>query len=226
MFFAGVISLVSVVLVVLFLPETITKKAEKISLGLNDIIPVRDIKRFVKTPKTRNSLLLFFLYNCGFFLFISNLSLFAQAQYSVTADQASFFMAWIGTIRVILQTLFIAGLLRAFGEDRLLVTGIVSMVISMLSLAFSAEYLFVFVPLVFLAYGSGVSRPILTSRLTNNVTQTETGTILGVNNSLNSVAQIITPVLGGFLIQYYPSQTLPLLSAMIFISLILFKRRT
>jgi DHA1 family tetracycline resistance protein-like MFS transporter len=169
---------------------------------------------------------MFFFYNVAFFLFISNLGLFAEAQFHVTADQVSFYMAWIGTLRVILQTVLIAGLLRAIGEDRLLVTGIFAMVISMVTLTFSAEYLFVFFPLIFLAYGSGVSRPILTSKLTNNVTQRETATILGVNNSLNSLAQIITPILGGFIIQYLPSQTLPVLSAIIFVSLLFFKKQT
>jgi MFS transporter, DHA1 family, tetracycline resistance protein len=226
MFFAAAITLVSIALVVLFLPETITKKTEKISLSFNDVVPVDDVKRFVKTPKVRNSLLMFFFYNVAFFLFISNLGLFAETQFHVTADQVSFYMAWIGTLRVILQTVLIAGLLRTFREDRLLVTGIISMVVSMLTLAFSAEYLFVFIPLIFLAYGSGVSRPILTSKLTNNVKQRETATILGVNNSLNSLAQIITPILGGFIIQYLPSQTLPLLSATIFVFLMLFKRQT
>jgi DHA1 family tetracycline resistance protein-like MFS transporter len=218
--------LVSIALVVLFLPETLAKKTEKISLSFNDVVPVDDVKRFIKTPKVRNSLLMFFFYNVAFFLFISNLGLFAEAQFHVTADQVSFYMAWIGTLRVILQTVLIAGLLRAIGEDRLLVTGIFAMVISMVTLTFSAEYLFVFFPLIFLAYGSGVSRPILTSKLTNNVTQRETATILGVNNSLNSLAQIITPILGGFIIQYLPSQTLPVLSAIIFVSLLFFKKQT
>ncbi len=85
MFFAAAITLVSIVLV-LFLPETITKKTEKISLSLNDIIPVNDVKRFVKTPNVRNSLLMFFIYNLGFLLFISNFSLLAETQLHVTAD--------------------------------------------------------------------------------------------------------------------------------------------
>jgi len=224
MFFAAAISLVSVALVVFFLPETIIKKTNKISLSFNDIIPVEDIKRFIKTPKVRNILSMFFIYNIAFFLFISNLALLAEAQFHVAADQVSFYMAWIGIIRVIIQTVLIARILRALTENRLLLTGIFFMVISMVTLAFSAEYLFVFVPLIFLAYGTGVSRPILTSQLTTSVTQKETATILGVNNSLNSVAQIITPILGGFIIEYLPSQTLPLLSAIIFASLILFLR--
>jgi predicted MFS family arabinose efflux permease len=225
MFFAAAITLVSIVLVVLFLPETITKKTDKISLGFNDVIPVNDVKRFLKSPKVRNSLFMFFIYNIGFQLFISNFGLLAEAQLHVEADQVSFYMAWIGILRVIIQTVLIARILRALGENRVLITGIVAMSISMVTLAFSAEYLFVFIPLIFLAYGTGVSRPILTSELTNSVTQKETATILGVNNSLNSVAQIVTPIIGGFIIEYLPSQTLPVTSALFFASLLLFIRK-
>ena len=224
MFFAAAITLISIALVILFLPETVPKKTEKISLSFNDVIPVNDVKHFVSTHHIRNILLMFFIYNLGFFLFISNISLLAEAQFHATADQVSFYMVWIGLIRVGIQTVLIARILRFFGEGRALVTGVFSMIVSMVAVALSAEYLFVFVPLIFLAYGTGVGRPLLTSRLTNSVTQKETGSILGVNNSLTSVAQIITPIVGGFIIEYLPSQTLPLLSAIIFTLLIFFLR--
>jgi DHA1 family tetracycline resistance protein-like MFS transporter len=226
MFFAAAVTLVSIVLVVLFLPETITEKPDKLSLGFDDVIPVNDVKRFVKAPNVRNSLLMFFIYNAAFFLFISNFSLLAEAQFHVGADQVGFYMAWIGILRVVIQTFLIARILRALSEGSMLRTGIVAMVVSMVILALSTDYMFVFVPLIFLAYGAGVSRPILTSNLTNSVTQKETATILGVNNSLQSIAQIVTPIAGGFIIQYLPSQTLPTLSALFFLSLILFLRNS
>jgi DHA1 family tetracycline resistance protein-like MFS transporter len=224
MFFAAAITLISIALVILFLPETIPKKTEKISLSFNDVIPVDDVRHFVATHHIRNNLLMFFIYTMAFFLFISNISLLGIAQFHVTAEQVSFYMVWIGIIRVVIQTVLIARILRFLGENRALVTGIFSMIISMATLVFSAEYLFVFVPLIFLAYGTGVIRPILTSKITNSVTQKETGAILGVNNSLTSVAQIIAPILGGFMIEYLAPQTLPLLSAIIFTLLILFLR--
>ncbi len=223
MFFAAGISLISLVLV-FFLPETITEKPDTLSLGLNDILPINDAIRFVKTPQMRNSLFMFFFYNMGFHLFIANFSLLAEKQFHVNADQVGFYMAWIGILRVIIQTVLIARILRVLGENRILLTGIVAMIISMVTIAFSADYLFVFVPLIFLAYGTGVSRPLLTSKLTNSVTKKETATILGVNNSLSSVAQIITPIAGGFMIQYLPSQTLLILSALFFSSLLFFLR--
>jgi DHA1 family tetracycline resistance protein-like MFS transporter len=226
MFFAAAITLVSIALVIFFLPESISKKPEKLSLSF-DVIPANEVKDFAKNPNVRNILLLFFVYNVGFFLFISNFGLLAESLLGVTADQVSFYMAWIGILRVSIQTFLIAYLLRALGEHRLLVTGLVSMTLSMALLAFSADYLFVFLPLVFLAYGTGVARPILTSTMTNSVTQNETATLLGVNNSLTSIAQIITPIVGGFMIEYLPSQTLSILSAVIFASTLLFiKNRT
>jgi DHA1 family tetracycline resistance protein-like MFS transporter len=226
MFFAAAITLVSIILVILFLPETIPKKTEKISLSFNDVIPVDNVKQFVRTHHIRSRLLMFFLYTMAFFLFISNLSLLGIAQFHITAQQVSFYMVWIGIVRVSVQTVLIARILRFFGEDRVLLIGVFSMIASMVTLVFSTEYLFVFVPLVFLAFGTGVGRPILTSRLTNSVTQKETGAILGVNNALTSVAQIIAPVFGGFIIEYLAPQTLPLLSAIIFTLLILFLRST
>jgi DHA1 family tetracycline resistance protein-like MFS transporter len=224
MFFAAAVTLVSIVLVVLLLPETITEKPDKLSLGFNDVIPVNDAKRFAKTPHVRNNLIMFFIYNAAFFLFISNFGLLAEAQFHVGADQVGFYMAWIGILRVVIQTFLIARILRTLSEGSMLRTGIVSMVVSMVTLALSTDYLFVFVPLIFLAYGAGVGRPILTSKLTNSVTQKETATVLGVNNSLQSIGQIVTPIAGGFIIEYLPSQTLPLLSALLFSSLLLFLR--
>ena len=224
MFFAASITITSIILV-LFLPETITEKPEKLSLKFNEILPVKDAKRFIKTPQIRNNLLMFFIYNVGFHLFIANFSLLAENQFHVDADQVGFYMAWIGMLRVIIQTFLIARILRALGEDSMLRTGIVALVISMVGIAFSPDYLFVFVPLIFLAYGTGVTRPILTSKLANSVTKKETATVLGVNNSLVSVAQIITPIAGGFMIQYLPSQTLPVLSSVFLASILLLLRQ-
>ncbi|MCW4035453.1 MAG: MFS transporter [Candidatus Bathyarchaeota archaeon] len=224
MFFAASITIVSIVLVIIFLTETVTKKPDKLELGFNEVLPVKDVVRFSKTPNVRNSLVMFFVYNIGFQIFISNFSLLAETQLNATADQVGFYLAWIGILRVVIQTVFMARILRAMGEDSILRTGILAMTVSMILLALSADYLIVFVPLVFLAYGTGVTRPILISKLTNCVTQKDTATILGVNNSLTSIAQIITPVAGGFMIEYLPSQTIPISAALFLGSLLLFIR--
>jgi MFS family permease len=50
------------------------------------------------------------------------------------------------------------------------------------------------------AFGNGVLRPALTSLITQQVSRSEQGTVLGLNQSLLSIAQIVAPALAGFLI--------------------------
>ncbi len=219
MLFAAGISLISIILVILFLPESLSLKKEKIKIKLNEIIPINEAKRFFKDSNVRKLLLLFFIYTFGFMLFISSFALFAERQVQITAQEVGFLMAWIGILRVIFQSLLINPLQKKFGEDSALLMGIISMVFTMVILVFTTNYIFAFIPLIFLAFGTGVSRPILTSKLTKSVNKEETGSVLGVNNALSSIAQIISPILGGALIQYLPSFFLPALSATFFILL-------
>ena len=125
-------------------------------------------------------------------------------------------MAWIGILRVIFQSALINPLLKKLSENTTLRLGIFAMIFTMTFLIFSTSYWIVYLPLSFLAFGTGVVRPILTSKLTKAVKKEETGSLLGVSNSLTSIGQIITPILGGLILQFLPTQTLPISSAVIF----------
>ena len=215
-FFGAGISLLSIILVITFLPESLGKREEKLALKVGDIIPIKEAKYFFKSKRIRGLILAFFIYNFGFFLFISSSALFAGIQIHVTAQEVAFYMAWIGVLRVIFQSILITPLLKKFSENKTLAMGIISMIFAMVFLILSSTYWVVYVPFFFLAFGTGVARPILTSKLTNTVKREETGSILGVNNALTSVGQIISPILGGIILQFLPSQILPYTSAVIF----------
>jgi len=218
MFFAAGISLLSIILVLLFLPESLDKKEREIKLNFKfgDIIPIKETKKFFKSAKIRGTLMVFFLYTLAFFLFITQFALFAKKQINVTVQELSFYMAWIGILRVIFQSVLINPLLKKLGENTTLKLGVFAMIFTMGFLIFSTNYWIVYIPISFLAFGSGVIRPILTSKLTKTVKREETGSLLGVNNALISIGQIITPILGGLILIFLPSQMLPFFSAVIF----------
>jgi DHA1 family tetracycline resistance protein-like MFS transporter len=221
MFLAAGVSLLSIILVIIFLPESLTEKNGKLSLRFEDIFPINEAKRFFKSSMIRSLLLIFFIYNFGFFIFISSFSLFAEQQLAISAQQLGFYLTWIGFTRVLFQTFLIDPLLKKTSENTLLLTGIISLIFSMVFLAFTTNFLVVFFPLFFLSYGTGVGRPILTSKLTKTVKREETGSILGVNNSLTSIGQIFSPILGGLIIQFLPSVILPLTSGTVFVLIFL-----
>lgn len=66
---------------------------------------------------------------------------------------------------------------------------------------FSPSLAWLLVVLAPLALASGVLNTIITSQLTKVVARSETGGILGLGSSFQSLAQIIAPGLGGLLIQ-------------------------
>ncbi|MBN1800398.1 MAG: MFS transporter [Candidatus Lokiarchaeota archaeon] len=221
MLVAAFISLVSIIFVILFLPESLSLKKEKIKIKFSDIIPIKEVKRFFKDSNVRKILLLLFMYNFGFMLFMSTFPLFAEQQVHVTAQEVGFLMSWIGILRVIFQSLLINPLQKKFGENSANSMGIISMLITMVLLVFTTEYIFAYIPLIFIAFGTGVCRPIFTSKLSKSVNKEATGSLMGVNNSLTSIVQIISPILGGILIQFLPSLFLPALSAILFVILLI-----
>jgi MFS family permease len=52
----------------------------------------------------------------------------------------------------------------------------------------------------FASFGTGILRPALTSLITQQVARNEQGVLLGLNQSLISVAQIVAPAVAGALI--------------------------
>jgi len=226
MFFAAGVSLLSIILVFIFLPESLDKKEKKLDFKFEDIIPIKEAKQFFKSAKIRGILLIFFIYTLAFFLFISTFALFGEKQIGVTVQEVSFYMAWIGILRVVFQSALINPLLKKLSENTTLKLGIFALIFTMTFLIFSTNYWIVYIPLSFLAFGSGVVRPILTSKLTKAVKKEETGSLLGVNNSLTSIGQIITPILGGLILQFLPTQTLPAISALFFVIILILWRWT
>ena len=223
-FFAAGVSLLSIILVIIFLPESLDKKEDKVAFKFGDIFPIKEAKHFLKSAKIRGVLLTFFIYNLGFFLFINTFALFADKQIHVTPQQVTFYMAWIGVLRVIFQSALINPLLKKVSENKTLGMGVFTMIFAMVFLIFSTTYWIVYIPFFFLSFGTGAIRPILTSKLTKYVKREETGSILGVNNAFTSIAQIISPILGGLILQFLSSQMLPYLSFIIFVLIIVFWR--
>ena len=209
MFCAAGVSLISIFLVITILPETYKHQTTGFSLRFNDIVPIDAIRKYSHTPKIRNQILMLAFYNFGFMLFITNFTLITIKEFDVTVLYAGYYRTWIGIFRVLLQFFFVDRLMKWKGENRILISGIVAMIFTMLSMIFTIVVipvdLIVFIPITFIAYGTGIARPILTGQLTNTVEKNEYATVLGINNSLNSLAQIISPILGGAILLYLHS---------------------
>jgi MFS family permease len=76
------------------------------------------------------------------------------------------------------------------------------------------------------SFGTGVLRPTLTSQITQHVSRSEQGVVLGLNQSLMSVSQIVAPLIGGFLIEHGLLAPWALVASAVAFGALILERRT
>lgn len=158
--------------------------------------------RFLSREEPRWRLFEFLAFALSFSTATSGLALFLERRFSFNVKDTGYLYAFSGLVGAIVQGGLIGRLARRLGEEKLARVGFFAMAVGygLLSVAFDLPVL---LTLVFIAgFGTAVVRPSITTLLTKSVGRHEQGAVLGVNQSLNSVAQIIGPLIAGWLIEH------------------------
>lgn len=141
------------------------------------------------------------MYALAFTLFQSNFALFALAKLRLGAQTTSFVLTYVGLLVVLVQGVAIGFLVARFRERQLIFVSSIVVGLMLVLWGASPNLVWLLIVLAPLALASGVLNTVITSQLTKVVARSETGGILGLGASFQSLAQIIAPGLGGLLIQ-------------------------
>jgi len=125
------------------------------------------------------------------------------ARWPWTAHEVGLLFMFSGFLGALLQGGMIGRLVKKFGEPKLVVSGFVAASASYLLLGFAYTLAMLVVVTVVSAYGNGVLRPVLTSRITQAAGRHEQGVAIGISGSLSSFAMMIAPPSGGALIDQH-----------------------
>lgn len=158
--------------------------------------------QFFSRPVLAGILLEFFLFSFAFTTFTSGFALFAERTFTwkgkpFAPREIGYLFAYAGFLGIVLQGGLIGRLVKRFGEPRLVVAGFASMACGFLLLMAAHHIAPLIVVTTLVAFGHGVLRPAMTSLLTREAHASEQGVVLGLSQSLSSIAQIIAPALGG-----------------------------
>jgi MFS family permease len=161
--------------------------------------------QYLGRPVLNGLLAQFFFYTIGFSTFTSGFALFAERRFTwhghpFTPREIGFVLVYVGALGIILQGGLIGRLAKRFGEPALVSAGFASLVVAYLILGPSSTIAWLAVVSTISSFGNGVLRPALTSLVSQNAGRHEQGVALGVSQSLNSVALVVAPIVGGTLI--------------------------
>ncbi len=178
-----------------------SKKAK----GILDILNFNQLITFFKNPALKNLLVQFFLFAFSFSMFFAGFALFSERRFlnfgkPFGPKEIGYLLAYAGLIGIIIQGGFIGRLVKKFGEKRLATFGFLFMGMGYALLGFSYNIYSLLAFITISSFGSSILRPSLTSLITQNAPRQEQGAVLGVTQSLHSIAQITAPLIAGYLI--------------------------
>jgi MFS family permease len=163
---------------------------------------------YFRRPALGGLLVEFFLFTFAFATFTSGFALFAERRFTWHGEpfgpkQVGYVFMYSGLLGILVQGAMRQGtLVRRIGEVRLVTLGLLCGALGYALLGFSFNVLPLLIAATFASFGTGVLRPALTSLISQSVPRSEQGVVLGLNQSLLSVAQIVGPAIAGALIEH------------------------
>jgi MFS transporter, DHA1 family, tetracycline resistance protein len=162
---------------------------------------------YFRQPGLQTLLWQFLLFIFSFSMFMSGFPLFAERRYTWNGKpfgptEVGYVYAYVGTLSIILQGGLIPRFARMWGDWKLVRGGFFFSAIGFAFLAFTFKVPDLLAVAALVTFATGVIRPAATSLITQLTSPSEQGSVLGLTQSLQSLASIIAPFVAGVLIDH------------------------
>ncbi|HXF58738.1 MAG TPA: MFS transporter [Candidatus Saccharimonadales bacterium] len=152
----------------------------------------------LKRPVTGTVLGLFFTATVCFAGMEAILALFTQRYFSWGPHQIGYLFAYVGVIAALMQAGIVGRLVKRFGERALVRAGLLLMGAAFVTAGLAPPLGLFILTMGSVSVASGMLTPSLSGLISLATSADEQGSVLGVYQSLGSLARAVGPFLGGF----------------------------
>lgn len=203
MFVAAMIAFSAFIIILVFMPTekktTITPSDKPLRFYLLQTLHKLNPKGLQFNDQLKNLFVISTVTGIVLGGFFSNLTQYMHLQLNFSSADTGWVLTFFGTVILIYQILFLKKLVKSLNDSRILFLGIVFMGIASITLSFSWNHLTIALCAAFYGISLTTIRSPLTSLITLNSFPDQKGENLGFLQSINSLTQIISPALGGWL---------------------------
>lgn len=202
-YFAAGLAFANAILLYFTLPETVTKDhPARVSAaggrGLSQLISS------LSQPRLGFVLTIYFLFIVAFSIMTTAFSLYTMFRFGYDAQHNGWLFAYVGIIAVIIQGGLIGRLVKRFGELPLIIIGAICFASSLFAVPFVGPHngglLALLIGGGIFSLGNSLATPALTSLASKSAGPAGQGGVLGVTQSVASLARVVGPVLAAVLI--------------------------
>jgi MFS transporter, DHA1 family, tetracycline resistance protein len=210
--FAAALALTNIIIVWLFFGETLKKKR---AAPVSVFTGFQNVKKAFGRPHLRTLFTVMFFYMLGFMFFTQFFQVYLIAKFNLNQAQIGDTFAFMGLWMAITQ-----GLITRYVAHKYKASSVAN--ITLLLLAMTIPILLlpdtwfgIFFVLPFIALFQGLTMPNLAAVISSSAHADEQGEVLGINQSVQSLAMTAPPVISGFIFALH--QSLPILIGSIMI---------
>ncbi|MGA8026861.1 MAG: MFS transporter [Bryobacteraceae bacterium] len=160
---------------------------------------------YFRVPGLGRLLMQWLLFSLAFSTFVSGFALFAERRYTwhghpVGVTEVGYTFAFNGFLGMIMLGGVVGRMVKWIGDKNVVRLGFATSMLGYAAVGFTHTIPQLLAVIAFSSVGGAGLRPALTSLITQKAGRREQGVILGLTQSLTSVAQITAPVIAGILI--------------------------
>jgi len=200
--FAGGLAFANAILLYFTLPETVTPDhPARVSAARGR--GWHQLFESFRSPRLGSVLAIYFLSIVAFSIMTTTFSLFMMFRMGYDAWQNGWIFAYVGIVSAIVQGGFIGKLVKRFGEPALLIAGLLLFSGSLFATPFvgpATGLLGILILGAATSIGNAFSAPSLSSLASKGASAAEQGSVLGVMQSVASLARAVGPTVAAFVI--------------------------
>ncbi|NVM16641.1 MAG: MFS transporter [Candidatus Lokiarchaeota archaeon] len=172
----------------------------------------------VKVRQNKNALFMLLLWGfhtISFTIVMSSISFFSVSVLHLNPLEVSFVFMISGIFRTGIRFTLFKPTIKKLGESNAIRLGLVMFFVSFFIIGFSTDAVMVSFIFLFISFAASLTRGPMNSKISQTASPKEQGKINGFSSALDSIAQIIGPLAGAFILDTLPPYWLGIIVALI-----------
>lgn len=194
-FIAAGLSVLSLLLALRFLPESLP--VENRQKAVNDQ-PILDVRAWLQAARGPLGVLfaLTFISTCGLMIFANIFGLYALERFNFGPQEVGVMMMVLGLVSAVAQGALAGPLTRHWGDETVIKAGLLATALGFGLMLLANTYFTIMLATAFFGLATALQMPAISS-LTSKRAMVPQGIAMGLSNSFISLGRIFGPVFGG-----------------------------
>lgn len=201
-FLSAGLGAINLLLILLWLPESLTpeRRAELVNQKNGLTLSPAGLLEALRRPLVGPLLHTRFFFGLAFSLFQTIFTLYAIARFGINAQNTGLILAYVGVFSVFTQGFLVGKLTNRYPENRVILIATMILAVGLAGWALSPNVPVLLLVMAPTSMAAGILNTVINSAISKSVPPVEVGGMLGFAASLEALTRVISPSLGGLLL--------------------------